>query len=267
MHARVPTSTLFHHQAGQGSENLLLFHGFGQTHTIFSEAIHVLQHDYTCYVFDLYFHGNSHWEGDGDNDTLTKEAWQRTLQHFLQQHNLNTFSVLGYSLGGKFALATLEAFPDRVREIFLLAPDGIHTSFWYSLATYPAMFRKLFRSMIDHPNRFFTLTKTLHRLGLLDRGLVRFAEHQMNTAEKRQRVYSSWVVFRHLKFDLKKIGQLINHHHIRIMIITGRYDKIIPAKNMHRLLKNVNHHTLLEVEAGHNGLLGKEVIRLIHRTS
>jgi len=47
------------------------------------------------------------------------------MMRFLGKEKIELFAVVGFSLGGKFALATLEAFTDKVTKVVLLAPDGI----------------------------------------------------------------------------------------------------------------------------------------------
>ena len=246
-------STLHYTTIGNGPRSLLLFHGFGQDNNSFFPLSKVISPQYTAYVFDLYFHGESRW---GHNeDPLEKDHWKETLEEFFKRHLIDHFTVAGYSLGGKFALATLESFPHRTRAVILLAPDGIKTSFWYNLATYPLMFRKIFKSMIDHPERFQALARTFYRWGLVKKGVLKFAEYQMSTVEKRARVYYSWVVFRHLKFDLDKIAALINRHNISLTIVVGQYDQVIKPKSMERILRKVDRYVFETPEVGHTGLV------------
>jgi pimeloyl-ACP methyl ester carboxylesterase len=247
-------SSLHFTTLGSGRHTLFMFHGFGQDNNIFYSLSNVLSEHYTIYVFDLYFHGKSIW--GYDELPLEKEHWKQTIQEFLKEKNIEYFSVAGFSLGGKFALATVEALPEKTREIILLAPDGIKTSFWYSLATYPPLFRKIFKSMIYRPERFMSITETLHAWGLVDKGLLKFAGFQMNSEEKRKRVYYSWVVFRHLKFDLDKIASLINQYKIPVTVVVGQYDKVIKPKNMRRFLKKLHNYRFETPEAGHTGLIG-----------
>jgi pimeloyl-ACP methyl ester carboxylesterase len=248
-------SVLHYTTLGNGPQHLLLFHGFGQDNRSYNALANVLSSNYTAYIFDLYFHGQSHW-GHGESP-LEKAHWKETIQEFLKETKVQNFSLAGFSLGGKFALATLEAFPEKTKGIILLAPDGIKTSFWYSLATYPIIFRKIFRSMIDHPDRFSSLVKMLHGWGIVDKGLLKFAEFQMNSEEKRERVYFSWVVFRRLHFDLNKIADLINTYRIPLTIIVGQYDKVIKPKNMQPLLKKVHRYVFETPEVGHTGLIAE----------
>ena len=109
--------------------------------------------------------------------------------------------------------------------------------------------------MITHPGRLAVIIRFLESLGLMDKGLIRFVEHQMNTPEKRRRVYYSWVVFRRLVVDIKIIAGLLNHYSIPVTLIIGKYDKVIKAKNMNRLLKRLKSFRLEIVESGHNGLI------------
>jgi len=239
--------------AGDGDESLLFFHGFGQDHTIYLPLIQALAKSYRIFIFDLYFHGQSVWAQA--EKPLEKGVWKNTMAQFLGENNVKEFSLVGFSLGGKFALATVEAYPDRVKKLFLLAPDGIKTSFWYSMATYPLPLRKFFRGMINSYNRFLTLANILNKLKLVDKGLVRFADFQMGTEEKRKRVYYSWVVFRHLTFNIRKIAGLINDHDIQTIVIVGRYDKVIVPENMKKFLSYLKSSDFHVLESGHGGLI------------
>lgn len=246
-------SILHYVKAGNGKQPLLVFHGFGQDHTLYVPLLKSLSPRYTLYIVDLFFHGKSTWN-EGERP-LEKRDWKNFISTLLLEQDISTFSVLAYSLGGKFALATLEAFPTQVRHLYLVAPDGIKTSFWYSMATYPKFFRSLFRSMIFRHKRFVWLAEKLNQSKLVDKGLIRFADYQMNSEEKRKRVYYSWVVFRRLTFDLKVVAQIINENDVRITMIVGKYDKVIKPENMNLLLRHVKDYKLEVLEAGHTGLI------------
>ncbi len=245
-------SKLSYTKSGRGQTALLLFHGFGQDHRAFQSWIEPFKDTYTSYSFDLFFHGHSNWTS---REALEKSDWKEIVNLFLEKEAIHDFEVAGFSMGGKFAMATLESFSDRVKKLILLAPDGIKTSFWYSLATYPIAIRALFKSMILHPNRLYKITKALRALKLVDQGLLRFAETQMGTEEKRRRVYFSWVYFRHLKFDLNKIAFILNERHIPLLLIVGQFDKVILSKNMEPFLRKIKSKKFEIIEAGHNELI------------
>jgi pimeloyl-ACP methyl ester carboxylesterase len=230
-----------------------MFHGFGQDNNSFQSLMTVLSPQYTAYVFDLYFHGQSTWAHS--EDALEKDHWKETLQQFFVENKIEKFSLAGYSLGGKFVFATLEAFPEKTQAIILLAPDGITQNFWYRLATFSQPSRKMFKSMVDHPERFQSVARMLFWCGLVKKGVLKFAEFQMNTREKRARVYYSWVVFRHLKFDLDKLAKIINRHKIPLTVVVGQYDQVIKPKSMEKLLNKLDNYIFETPEVGHTGLI------------
>ncbi|ELR72360.1 hydrolase, alpha/beta superfamily [Fulvivirga imtechensis AK7] len=232
---------------------MLAFHGFGQKGSDFRPLTDVLANEYTVYCFDLFYHGRSYW--NNKDEAMTKNFWADFINYFIEQHNISTFSLCGFSLGGKFALSTLESFPEKTEKLILLAPDGIKTSMWYSLATYPVAFKGYFKSMIVKPHRFFNLLNTINKTGWLEKGISKFAATQMNTTKKRRRVYFAWVVFKELKFKLHKLGKLINDHGIEVTMYLGTYDKIITEKGMQKLLKHLNDYKLHVIKSGHNQLI------------
>ncbi len=246
-------SRLHYTRTGTGSRALLAFHGYGQTNAHFEPLANPLASQFTIYAFDLFFHGKSLWAHQ--EEPLSKAYWKEMLTEFLLQEQIETFALMGFSMGGKFALATLESFPECVTELTLIAPDGIKTNFWYSLATYPQWTRKAFRGVVVNPLHFQQLAQWMHQLRLVDKGIVRFAQSQMNTREKRHRVYYSWMVFKKLTFDMKQIARLINQHQIPTRMFVGKYDKIMTAANMQQLLKHLDHPQLVVLEAGHSRLL------------
>jgi len=256
-HFQLKNATLGYTKAGNGPEPILLFHGYGQDHSAFQPIIDELGEIFTFFSFDLFFHGKSTWLLE--DTPLSKEYWTSILHSFLNENNLKKFSLMGFSLGGKFALASMEAFPHRINSLYLLAPDGIKTSTWYSLATYPIALRSLFKSMIQRPARFNSLVALAKSTRMADKGLIRFAQSQMNTEERRRRVYYSWVVFSQLKFDTSAIASIINNNQIHLHVIIGQFDKIITSKNMERLLSKLKVSDLKVVEAGHNNLISESV--------
>ncbi len=251
---------LSYRQAGSGQHFLLAFHGFGQDHSVFNLFTQEVGDHFTLIAFDLFFHGQSQWPHGGE--PLTKDYWKEILNKFLSENKIDRFSLMGFSLGGKFALASFEAFPHRVKSIYLLAPDGIKTNFWYSLATYPLVLRSWFKSMIHKPTRFFSVINFVQKFDLVDKGVIRFAQSQMDTLEKRERVYYSWVVFRLLKFDIHEIASRMDKHRITPWVFIGKFDKIITAENMHTLLSRLSDYKLHIIDTGHNGLIAQSVKEL-----
>jgi hypothetical protein len=111
--------------------------------------------------------------------------------------------------------------------------------------------------MISKPERFHSITRFAHAIGLIDKSLMRFVESQMNTEEKRNRVYLSWVVFRHLHFDMSSIAHIINTNKIHSTLVVGNFDKIITVKSMNSLLLKLDKPNLVILQTGHNEILSR----------
>ncbi|HYF71110.1 MAG TPA: alpha/beta hydrolase [Ohtaekwangia sp.] len=246
-------STLFYHKAGSGSKNMLLFHGFGQDHTVFFPLIESLKEDYTCYAFDLFFHGNS--KRTERDITIEKHEWKKLVEAFISRENLNSFSILGFSIGGRLALATFEDFPKRTENLILVAAEGLRKNFWYSWATHRKLGQPVFRGFVNKPKVFFAVLKIAKALHLLPQPLFKFVSKQMDSAEKRHRVFASWISLRKLSLSVKQFIDLSSFHTGRIIFIFGIDDDIMRKAVSDHLQKRISNAEFKFLDARHHQLL------------
>ncbi|MBC7921528.1 MAG: alpha/beta hydrolase [Ferruginibacter sp.] len=250
---RLGSSRLHYARFGNGRRVLLAFHGFGQHGRHFEVLAGALAAEYVTYSFDLFYHGRSEW-ADPDQ-VLTKADWAALMRAFFERENVNACSVVGFSLGARPALATAEAFPDRIEAVFLLAPDGITPNPWYTLATRSGWTQRLFRQAVFHPGVFRRLTRLAQTLRLVHPGWVRFAHRQLDTPEKRYQLYHTWLGFRRLRFDVPTLADLFNERGIRTEIFLGRHDRLLTESHVRPLLRRLKHGKLTLLPCGHGGLL------------
>lgn len=211
--------------------------------------------DYKIYAFDLFFHGDSRLHKN--NTPLTKDMLEEIMHLFFQKEGVGKFSLMGFSMGGKFTLTLVERFPERVQELFLIAPDGISTSFWYNIATYPGWLQQLFKRTVLKPRPFFLLLKVLRKYHIVQKGLVRFAHNQMDSVPKRLRVYRSWVGLRELSFDIRHIVHLLNSQQTPVTMFLGEYDQVIAPKRVSVFINSLEKGKLIVLKAGHSHLLSQ----------
>ena len=243
---------LSYRKVGHGPAILIAFHGFGQSGRVFDSVDETIGHRFTVFSFDLFFHGNSHYVGP---QLLTKTDWQRLIGAFLETQRIRRFSLMGFSLGGRFALTIAEAFADRLDELILIAPDGITRSRWYQLATATPMGRWLFRYVMRHLSAFNQMGHALVRVGLLNRTAMRFAELSLSTAGQRTLVYTVWTQFRLITPDLKTVSTLLNQHSVRVRFFTGAFDRIVPGTYILPLADCLQRYELTVLKTGHNHLI------------
>ena len=48
------------------------------------------------------------------NYEIFKKIWKEYVDKFLQENQIQKFSIISFSMGGRFALVTLEAFSERI---------------------------------------------------------------------------------------------------------------------------------------------------------
>ena len=237
---------------GNGPATLLAFHGFGQNHQVFLPLAGTLGDRFTILAVDLFLHGSRR---SSSPQLLTKTDWQRLIGAFLRERAVDRFSLMGFSLGGRFALATAEAFADRLDELILIAPDGITRIFWYQLATGSGAGRGLFRFFLRRLPLLHSLGHGLVRLKLLNRTVMRFAEISLASPEQRALVYESWTQFRLIQPDLAVVSAQLNEQSVRVHLFTGAFDRIVPGWYVLPLTDRLRRYELTVLKTGHNQLI------------
>jgi len=244
---------LAYHSLGSGSEVWIFFHGFGQRHQDML-AFDTLRTPQQRYLFvDQIYHGQSSW--NTSEKALKKEEWKAILLSILQQESIDTFHLVGYSMGGKFALLSYELLPERVLSLSLLAPDGIKTGLWYSMSNYPSGIHPLFKQVVFRPQRFFTVVDGLKTAGLLQKSLVKFVKTQLETRSKRAQAYLVWKVLGGLHLQLGTIIRQLRQHPIPVTVVMGEFDRMVSPKNLERFTSKVPQLKLIQLPVGHGQLI------------
>lgn len=100
----------------QGSGRpLVLLHGWAMSSAVFTESMEVLAEDFRVLAPDLRGHGAS---DGGDGYALGDFA--ADLREWLTSLEINTFSLLGWSMGGQLALELCRAMAENVDRLILV---------------------------------------------------------------------------------------------------------------------------------------------------
>lgn len=242
---------LAYKRIGQGEKIMLCFHGFDRTMEDFIGIHPYWQKSYTFITFDLPYHGESeNWPYT--EISLKKESWKSIIQELMTKEGFNKFSIMGYSLGGRFALVTLELFGHRINSCFLLAPDGLKLSPWYHFVSKTQLGRRLYDRVIDDPSFIYWLADTLADLRIVPQKMKFFVRHQLIDEDKRIKVRQVWLGFKYLDPNLKLIRQLIKEHQITSVFIRGKYDVIIRPASETKFTKVFGSNgRIINAECGH----------------
>ncbi|WP_165933378.1 alpha/beta fold hydrolase [Arundinibacter roseus] len=256
---------------GNGPKVLLAFHGIGQDGAgCFQSWAELLGHQYTIYAFDLFFHGKSnvtHHELNFETklSPLTKERWQQLMQTFILAQKLTHFDLVGFSMGGRFALATAEGFPAQCRQLFLLAPDGVSEHPLYRLATRFSPVRAVFRYVMQHPAIMFSAMSLAQKMSLIPVSTARFVKNMLQTPTQRDVIYQSWVHFRRLRFSIPELYEHLQTNHVKLWLFVGTRDTILPARQVKALARLLPKNQVVILECGHAQLVAKAARYLLQQ--
>lgn len=244
---------------GHGKELLVCFHGFGESAQHFACLEETLGDDFSIVAIDLPYHGNTHWPFDRE---LSPAVLQFLLGQLLRQHEQTRCTLLGYSMGGRLALHLFQTMPAQVKGLVLLAPDGIRQNSWHWFATKTWLGHRIFRYNIYRPGFLFFLMNCLRKLRLLNESVYKFSYRQMNELEQRLQVYNVWTCLRQIWPSVSSIQKYAAAYPVSILLVFGKYDRIIPPVIGERFCRQVPQARLLVLEKGHQ-LLSSELGFLI----
>lgn len=254
------THQLFHHQnfiieylaIGSGENAIVCFHGFGRKAEDFEVFQPLLKENQRMVAINLFAHEGSVFPQDRiDNEPLLVSEWKELLEKFFKREHIASFDMIGYSMGGRVAMKTLELVPERVKSLLLIAPDGIKINVMYRFASGTLIGKWLYRKLIHNPKPLFWTTDALHKLKLISDKLHRFAYVHQDTQAKRQLVYDAWMIHKNMFPDLENVARIIREGKSFNMVF-GKHDSVItPAlgKKMSGIIGSDKHY--FEIEAGH----------------
>jgi pimeloyl-ACP methyl ester carboxylesterase len=247
-------------ESGTGSETLLAFHGFGQHADVFTDLENTFPaQKYRIFSFSLFYHG-SHWPYGAR--PLEPAFLSDLMESFLLSRQVGKFSIIAYSIGVKFALVIANRQPGRIKNLVMIAPDGIRLNFWYRIATGTWLARRLFRLSVNSKRIFHWIAEWAVKLNLIHASSARFALSQLGSVEKRKKVFDTWMVMRKLFISPILIAGSLNSHNIQVIIFLGDRDKIITEDHVQPLTRHLERKNIIHLPAGHHQLIEAAVVWL-----
>lgn len=241
----------------------MCLHGYGESQQSFHFLEKYLASDYTIIAIDFPFHGETQWE---EGMLFTTNDLLAIADSLRSKHGDETsrFTILGFSMGGRIALQLLQAIPEQIDKVILLAPDGLKVNFWYWLATQTYIGNKLFAFTMKHPGWFFFFLKAGNRLGLINQSVLKFTRFYIDDISARRQLYERWTCMRSIKPDLTLIKKIIRTHQIPVRLLYGRYDRIIRHERGEKFRDGIESLCTLQIiQAGHQVLQEKHVSQII----
>ena len=236
---------------GEGSETVVCLHGHGRN----ADDFHFLQNkNVRVIAIDLFFHRNSISPAHRINQNpIEWKEIQPVFEKLFEAEKLETFHVLAFSQGGRFALLILEHFPAKIKSFTLLAPDGLNNQSFYNWSSRRWFFRMLFDRWQRRPEKLQKLSNVAVKFKLMRPKVRDFVHHFSSNPETMQRAANTWMAFRKLQPNPKKTGEIIRKYQINFNIIMGKYDQVIrPIQAKVFIQKAGISKEIIEIENGHD---------------
>jgi pimeloyl-ACP methyl ester carboxylesterase len=241
-------STVHYTKQGEAGRILLCFHGYGWNCYNFDTVMPDLVRHFTVYSFDLFAHGESEWKEDRELET---DDLRNIFSRFLESENIERFSLMGYSMGGRWALSLLNLYPYRSEAIYLVAADGLMHGTVIDILSRIRQSNKIINYLIRHPKIIFNGIKMGHVAGFIDRETMNFYMEKNDTREKREQVMRRIVLCKNLFVPGKVLLDKIWSHHIHLHLFYGAHDYIMPPILTSRFTKALGKHILHTLDDDH----------------
>jgi pimeloyl-ACP methyl ester carboxylesterase len=239
----------FHYRImGEGGKVTLCFHGFGEYAQTFESLAQILP-GHRLVAIDLPFHGETAWEV---GLPFRPEDLQALILQ-IPEVGAASFGLMGYSIGGRVAMAQLERMPERISHLLLLAPDGLTVNPWYALATRTVMGNRIFKYTMDRPGWFRQMVHLGTRLKLVNASVEKYVERYIGEPDRRRELYRVWTVMSGFRPSVSRVAAIIREKSIPTQLVFGKYDRIIPP-TVGRILQqqagDTCHTTILDTGHG-----------------
>lgn len=211
-----------------GPQLLLAFHGFSNSSSIFSGLARLLQPQFTTVALDLPGHGSTEWN---EKESLDFPALRQIVVDLCAEYGVEKLSLLGFSLGGRVALSTLTAIPEKIRSVTLLAPDGLktHPMLAYANGSFAGNF--VLDDLHKHPARYEKLLTMLFRRKVITEKLYQFFLYHLSQTTYNDMLRTSWKALGQLYPKPAQLRTVFAKYPIPVHLLMGIHDPVIKLAN------------------------------------
>ncbi len=243
--------SLSYEKYGSGNQVVICFHGHGRSPGDFK----FLENENRIIIsIILFHHGKSHFpENRIEKNPLKKDEFLALFDQILVQQQIETFDLVAFSQGGRFAILVFEHYFSRIRFVNLISPDGMDSSSFYNRMSRKKWARNLFQRWENSPNRLVYYSKLAKSLRLMRPKVASFVEKFASDKESFKRASFTWRGFRELRPDEVKLKVILGNFTGVFQIIMGSFDQVIRPKQAFAFAMRIGKpEAVVEIPCGHN---------------
>jgi len=216
---------------GSGPEIMLCFHGYGMHGKQFQILEEKLGNKFTFYGFDLFFHKDTKLKNNSFENIqkgLTKTEWANFIIDFCAHRNIDSFSVIGYSMGTHYATSLVEMIPHRITNYVLVAPSALKPGKLVEFFSKNKIGNKFLEKLVLSEKALIRLLKFCKGLNFIDDVGHQIMLKEINTPDLRFSLYACFTYLRFLETDKIKLQKILMTNPIKSIFIFGQKDKMYP---------------------------------------
>jgi pimeloyl-ACP methyl ester carboxylesterase len=212
---------------GQGARTLLFIHGLANYAMVWRKNIDTLRSHYRCIAIDLPGNGLSSKE----DRPYGIPFYTKSVYDFIQALGLKNFVIVGHSMGGQIAMATLIAHPGLADALVLCAPAGMEE--------FTAMDRTLFSGALHFANFLSSDENNLRQI--MENAFYRHKSQADGIIQELFGLMKNYKGNSYRKMVDASVKSMLEEsvfeklHLITLptLVIFGLHDKLIPNKLIH----------------------------------
>lgn len=250
-----PLVNLHYYRYGSGPKIMLCFHGLGMHGRQFTVLEKELGSEYTFFGFDLFFHKETVL-ANNELKEIKKGIMQQDLAmlfvDFCKHEKIGRFSMMAYSMGTFYAAAIMKYIPERIDEVFLIAPSFLKTPKVIDILANNKVANFFFEKLLLSENGLKMLLKACLKVHIVDQSNYEILYREIATAQLRFNFYANVTYLKHMNVNYDVLAEAINKENISCYFIFGEKDKSIPAHSARKLLPRLRKAKTIILDEGHD---------------
>ena len=231
-----------HHWKGNGTQRIMLCHGFLGSSAVWSEALPYLEPHFKLLLPDLPGHGaTTALPADASID-----AYADRLIHLLDTEHIDRIDLMGHSMGGYIGLNLLRRFPERVGKLILLhsscsadSPERVHN--------------RLRAESLVQRNRELYIRAVVR--GLFPSSFIEEQAEQLTRAEEIGMQVPVEAVVHALQAMRTRSSSCDLIENERVYLISGTWDPVLPWSELEPIHRAFGTDRQATLPCGHMGML------------
>ena len=250
-------SEIHYTESGSGFP-IVMIHGFGGGGYDFETLDSLLNHKYKIIRIDLPGFGLSDFPEEYKNDDDFLKIYETFYTFLLDTLRIDSFYVVGNSLGGSMACDLTIHPPDKVKKLILLNSAGYDMKETLKTAHTEIFRLGIVKILLNRGMPYF----------MMKRGIDQLFYNPANLSEKKSTIQNDmWnregnlsQILAMANSDKYLDQRLIKTISCPTLIIWGRNDQIILPKNAERFYKDIKNSTLIMYDScGHVPMIEKPI--------